>query len=600
MTTVTMVTHLRNGITVTGSPEERRAEAADAGTPFERLQDLAMTNPSLVLQNPAFELAVVTDPGFLTGMTEDALCALVRQPAFPPDLMVALAQRIRRLRGGGDRVAARIAVHPNAPREALDLVATDEPQARLHVRAAGAFGRPWMEVVQDILHPGASKMARLHLHTGDSRVVAALARHGCIDGDDPFCALVIGADGSRTQARYMRASREISESNLRRLLRDWATEAAKQRSAIAQHARRDPAAAEVERRMSRSDFCGELGPRDDAAQLALSSKMTDRKRATLAIGPRLPDELLRRLVGDRQWQVRAAVALRPQLSPDDANVLARDPDARVRAHLARYTPHRHLLDALARDPDLRVQYAVAFNPACSPEIEAIIADPDAIRQGMVHAWATGTPLEGNGLPIWKAEASDTWTADQAAILAMRHAYDALPKVAFVAGPRCPVEVLETQAQSACWWARVAVVRNPRTPDWVVQRLAGTDANWLVRAAALERLVDPPDASDLPEPIPAETCSERHMPGDVRAKLTTMRTGLRARKVEPVLAAIDEAIDDPQLRPLLLAGMLVSRTRVRLTSFSEIGRKVTYELRAAAEARVAARLGIKTPTEIAGT
>ena len=378
MTTVTMVTHLRNGITVTGSPEERRAEAADAGTPFDRLQDLAMTNPSLVLQNPAFELAVVTEPGFLTGMTEDALCALVRQPAFPPDLMVALAQRIRRLRGGGDRVAARIAVHPNAPREALDLVATDEPQARLHVRAAGAFGRPWMEVVQDILQPGASKMARLHLHSGDSRVVAALARHGCIDGDDPFCALVIGADGSRTQARYMRASREISESNLRRLLRDWATEAAKQRSAIAQHARRDPSAAEVERRMSRSDFCGELGPRDDAAQLALSSKMTDRKRATLAIGPRLPDELLRRLVGDRQWQVRAAVALRPQLSPDDANVLARDPDARVRAHLARYTPHRHLLEALARDPDLRVQYAVAFNPACSPEIEAIIADPDAI------------------------------------------------------------------------------------------------------------------------------------------------------------------------------------------------------------------------------
>ena len=91
-----------------------------------------------------------------------------------------------------------------------------------------------------------------------------------------------------------------------------------------------------------------------------------------------------------------------------------------------------------------------------------------------------------------------------------------------------------------------------------------------------------------------------MPGDVRAKLTTMRTGLRSNKSGSVLTAVDEAFDDSQVRPLLLAGMLVSRTRVRLTSFSEIGRKVMYEHRAAAEARVAARLGIKTPTEIAGT
>lgn len=179
---------------------------------------------------------------------------------------------------------------------------------------------------------------------------------------------------------------------------------------------------------------------------------------------------------------------------------------------------------------------------------------------------------------------------------MRHAYDALPKVAFVAGPRCPVEVLECQAESACWWARIAVARNPRTQTEVAERLAERDANWLVRAAARERLIDPPDASDLPEPIPAEACSERHMPGDVRAKLTKMRTGLRSNKSLSVLAAVDEAFDDSQVRPLLLAGMLVSRTRVRLTGFSEIGRKVMYEHRAAAEARVAARLGIKTVQE----
>ncbi|MFM8733351.1 MAG: hypothetical protein ACKOGJ_12745, partial [Phycisphaerales bacterium] len=446
----------------------------------------------------------------------------------------------------------------------------------------------------------AASLASLRLHTGDSRVLAALARHGCIDGDDPFCALVIGADGSHTQARYMRASRDISESNLRRLVHAWAVEAAKQRGILASHSRRHPAAAESEQRSERSEFCGHLGPRDDAVQLAMAPRMADRKRATLADGARLPDSVLRRLVGDRQWQVRAAVTLRPQLSREDAETLARDPDSRVRAHLARHTRHDHLVLALARDVDLRVQYAVASNPRCSPEIEAIITDTDAIQQGMVHAWASGTPLEGNGLPIGKSEASDTWPVDHAAILALRHAYDGLPKVAFVAGPRCPVGVLVAQAESASWWARLAVARNPRTPDEVVQRQAEADANWLVRAAARERLIDPPDATNLPDPIPAETCSERHMPADLREKLATMRNGMRSSAEGRVLATVEDAYNDPQLRPLLRAGMLVSRVRVRLTAFSEIGRKVSYEHRAAAEARLAALMGIRSVQELVGS
>ncbi|MFM8817950.1 MAG: hypothetical protein ACKOHI_08810 [Phycisphaerales bacterium] len=129
----------------TTTSEERRAEAADADTPFARLQELAATNPSTVLQNPAFDLAVVTDPSFLVGMTEDALCALLRQPAFPPDLMVALAQRLGRLKGNGERVATRIALHPNAPREGAHRVHV-EPRLRLidqqfkRLRAAVARG----------------------------------------------------------------------------------------------------------------------------------------------------------------------------------------------------------------------------------------------------------------------------------------------------------------------------------------------------------------------------------------------------------------------------------------------------------------------------
>jgi hypothetical protein len=85
---------------VTESRERRREEAADAGTPFDRLRDLSLTNPSLVLKNPAFELAVVTEPGFLLDLPEDALCALVRQPP-------ARARRRRQARSLADRHAPK-------------------------------------------------------------------------------------------------------------------------------------------------------------------------------------------------------------------------------------------------------------------------------------------------------------------------------------------------------------------------------------------------------------------------------------------------------------------------------------------------------------
>jgi hypothetical protein len=82
-----------------------------------------------------------------------------------------------------------------------------------------------------------------------------------------------------------------------------------------------------------------------------------------------------------------------------------------------------------------------------------------------------------------------------------------------------------------------------------------------------------------------------MPGDVRARLGEMRTQLGEPRLSVVCTAVSVAFDDPDLRPILCAGMLVSRRGVRLTGYSEIGRKVRYEHRAAAEAQLGVKLGV---------
>jgi hypothetical protein len=573
---------------VTESRERRREEAADAGTPFDRLRDLSLTNPSLVLKNPAFELAVVTEPGFLLDLPEDALCALVRQPAFPQDLMVVLARRRRELDGGGRRVVSRIATHPSAPREALEILG-EEPLAQLNVNSPSAGSEPWLDVVARIVTDDHHSMRTLRLHAGDARVTAALARTGCIDGHDPFTTFMLMTGGACTLSRYMRAQRSMSERNLRILVHASARDGAQCRRQIAAMSRGspNPASAAAERAAE----YGVIKAGEVPSQLVFAGRMGERMRATMAAPDQLPAELIHRLASDKQWQVRAAVAARPGLPIEDARRLAADPDRRVRAQVARSTQEHELLERLARDEDLCVQYALAHNPRCTEDLEALITDVERIKDGMVCAWASGTPREANGMPFGQAEASDSWSAEEAAIVMVRHAYDSLPKVLFVAGPRCPVELLESQAEGACWWARIAVARNPRTPVPVVERLASEDANWLVRAAALERLESPPATSRLPDPIPAERCSERHMPGDVRARLGSMRGGLSSARVAAVRAAVDAGFDDPDLRPILCAGMLVSKRGVRLTGYSEIGRKVRYEHRAAAEAHLGARLGV---------
>jgi hypothetical protein len=604
-----------------GKPRKRRrgkrAAAADPGTPINQLCGLAAEYPREVLSNPAFEVALVADPGFLFSMEEQELVALVRQCEFPLDLMMALVQRRHAAGSMGThplfnkasksytpppmfpRVRAAVAVHPNAPAAALELL-QEQPEAQLNANARTAFTEPWLTVVRRIIESPTHLASQLQTSCGDVRVTAALARHGMVNGHDPFTHLVLMNHIRTVRAPYLRAQRNMAPAHLDEMIREVAAAAASERRQSIAAAESDPERSADARRAERVEFCGALSAKDQPELLASARNQADRMRATLAFGSQLPIEMLPRLAQDQQWRVRAAVAMHPHLGILESQVLASDEHSTVRAFLARHTRFAEVVEVLARDHGWEVQCAAADNPMASPEVRDALTSVDEIQRSVAESWAAGAPHDGNGAALGRADPSEAWSGEDAAILALRHGDDSMPRVLFAAGPGCPVEVLVDLAPSASWWVRIAIARNPRTPRELVAVLAAKDINWLVRAAASERLAtidaqgsrsDPPRR--MMEAIPASTCSDRHMPTSLRARIRWTHERLRSPSETVVVHAIKRAMADPEVRPYLMVGMLVRRTGVRLTSYSDIGRKVSHPLREAAVRCVAEVLGLPT-------
>ena len=74
-----------DAMTAATSPFARGAlAAADPTTPIAVLLRLASLHPEAVLQNPAFELAMVADPNLLRAASDKALAALVECAAADP------------------------------------------------------------------------------------------------------------------------------------------------------------------------------------------------------------------------------------------------------------------------------------------------------------------------------------------------------------------------------------------------------------------------------------------------------------------------------------------------------------------------------------
>ncbi len=543
-----------------------RARAADPGTPIAELAEIAHKFPALVLRNPAFELAAVADPGFLLAMPSRSWTALLQQDDFPPDVILWAAHRLRELRSRTPRIGQLIARHPNTPRAALDLMAgtPEEPIAMLHAGSRQAFARPWQQEVEAQLERWSSSNPKV----GDLRVIAGIARNGLVDGGDPLVRALIAGSGDTVRNRYSAHQRNLPadvlhesvEQEVRRFQR-LVEDAVSSRPLATAYDR--------ERRRRRVEFCGELLPSDDPGALARSRRERDRARACMGLRGALPEDALRSLSQDRAWRVRAAVAFRPQLGQVESLWLAKDPDGRVREALAVTTSHAAVLEQLARDRSIDVRLAVAGNPASTPTVAAIVGDPEILRETILDAWVAGKPIDGSGRPLCRRDASDCWTAEECAMLALRESYNSLSRVLLLCSWRCPIEVLEDHLASQSWWVRLAVVRNPRTPWEELERVAATDWNWVLRAAAREALelrrTDPPV---LPAPLDAAFVCERHMPSETRRRLTGARRRLRSEMWDDVHAAVEVFLSDPHARRVIAAGLLRSSRSVRACGLSE--------------------------------
>jgi hypothetical protein len=115
------------------------AEASDAGTSMQRLQDLLVRHPGRVLANPAWELATVTDPGLMSRLPSDSLALVAGHPATDGAMMMVLAQEVVRRASNYDNVH-RVAAYALATRADIPVDALRVLADRCDPRRMGAPG----------------------------------------------------------------------------------------------------------------------------------------------------------------------------------------------------------------------------------------------------------------------------------------------------------------------------------------------------------------------------------------------------------------------------------------------------------------------------
>lgn len=179
--------------------------------------------------------------------------------------------------------------------------------------------------------------------------------------------------------------------------------------------------------------------------------------------------------GQSVW-VRRALARRSDLSPTDLEVLARDPDTRVRKNVAgnTSTPER-ILTILATDPEPSIRSSVASNPATPVETLAMLAQgPRAPIGGL--AGNPNTP--STVLPLLLGYAPTTVRAtiagrrDLPQDLASQLSIDANSvRSSLARSESCPHDVLGNLAKDASDMVRSGVAANPSTPDATLLELA---------------------------------------------------------------------------------------------------------------------------------
>ena len=572
-----------------------RALAGNPATPAAVLAAVAHKHPAEVLANPAFDLAVLCDPGFILELPFGAAESILGVPTLPAETLLWYAQRLDVFASKGiTGIAALISVHPNAPRAALDLLQS-EPLSRLHVASQAAYKRPWMDAVIRILR----SQSPLRMTMGDTRILGALATNGLIDGHDLLLSELIIATSEVHRRRYIGSQRDMSEALLLKVLEPEVVISARHMNAAITG--RSAEKRSVMLRVARRDHCGDLGAKEDALALASSRALRDRVRSCLALGLRLSESALQKLLVDRSWKVRAAVAHRPQLSEVDAIKCAADVDVRVRRVIATVTSHPSVLGLLSGDIDGEVRLAVAANPACPGSVDEYLRSLSNISQFLAAAWRRGEASDGDGKSLSRLTRIGRWGTEEAAMLALRSSYNSLPRFLLLSSARCPVEILEDHADYSSWWIRLAVARNGRTPEAVLMKLRDEDYNWVIRSAANEALLarqvgivdgldsseplvlgDQPDSLLRRMPLVTSAISESYMPAASRRRMAEVRRMLGAEEWERVEAGLALAMGDPHTRRIIMCGMIPTARGMTASVLSEVARRIDRKWREKAQ------------------
>lgn len=180
--------------------------------------------------------------------------------------------------------------------------------------------------------------------------------------------------------------------------------------------------------------------------------------------------------GQSEW-ARRSLARRADLSPTVIEVLARDPDNRVRKNVAGNisTPER-VLAVLAQDPDPAVRSSVALNPATPVETLAVLAQdaraPIGGLAGNPNTPSSVLPLLLENAPTTTVRTTIAGRRDLPPDLASRLSIDVNSvKSSLASNESCPRNVLANLAKDASDMVRSGVAANPSTPDATLLELA---------------------------------------------------------------------------------------------------------------------------------
>ncbi|MGV4983634.1 hypothetical protein ACVB8X_18280 [Streptomyces sp. NRAIS4] len=249
----------------------------------------------------------------------------------------------------------------------------------------------------------------------------------------------------------------------------------------------------------------------------LTCPVDEDERATIALNPTLPADVVALLAADPDHKVRARIAGRADLGPAERRALVADPDPDVRRVIARHTD----LDpderrTLAADPDPRVRLAVSVHPGFSEDERARIdytvpvdcafgfhpepstpRDPEAVRRDA----CSGHPLlrrqaarehtlpadlvarlaEDDDLGVRVLLAQNHPDAPAALLLRGFLEYTGPERARLTSRPNFPRAGLAAYAGHADPQVRALAARDPQTPPAIAERLT-KDPDPQVRAA----------------------------------------------------------------------------------------------------------------------